>query len=239
MSNLLVIGGNSDIGFSTAKIFASKGYNIHLASQNMDQLSSKKEIIENSFKVTCKISEINIHSTDSIENFLNDPSINPEIVLISAGYMESPEISFDKIVKINYLNLVEIIERLIIKNLNKRKLSTIIGISSIAGERGKKANSIYSSAKAGFSVYLDGLRQRLYNENINVITIKPGYVETKMTKNFNLPKYLVSSPDLIGKIIFKSFEKNKDIVYAPSFWKILLIIYKNIPEFIFKFKLKK
>jgi short-subunit dehydrogenase len=202
MSNLLVIGGNSDIGFSTAKIFASKGYNIHLASQNMDQLSSKKEIIENSFKVTCKISEINIHSTDSIENFLNDPSINPEIVLISAGYMESPEISFDKIVKINYLNLVEIIERLIIKNLNKRKLSTIIGISSIAGERGKKANSIYSSAKAGFSVYLDGLRQRLYNENINVITIKPGYVETKMTKNFNLPKYLVSSPDLIGKIIF-------------------------------------
>jgi len=239
MSNLLVIGGNSDIGFSTAKIFASKGYNIHLASQNMDQLSSKKEIIENSFKVICKISEINIHSTDSIENFLNDPSINPEIVLISAGYMESPEISFDKIVKINYLNLVEIIERLIIKNLNKRKLSTIIGISSIAGERGKKANSIYSSAKAGFSVYLDGLRQRLYNENINVITIKPGYVETKMTKNFNLPKYLVSSPDLIGKIIFKSFEKNKDIVYAPSFWKILLIIYKNIPEFIFKFKLKK
>ena len=72
-----------------------------------------------------------------------------------------------------------------------------------------------------------------------MITIKPGYVETKMTKNFNLPKYLVSSPDLKGKIIFKSFEKNKDIVYAPSFWKILLIIYKNIPEFIFKFKLKK
>ena len=82
MSNLLVIGGNSDIGFSTAKIFASKGYNIHLASQNMDQLSSKKKIIESSFKVTCKISEINIYSTDSIENFLNNQSINPEIILI-------------------------------------------------------------------------------------------------------------------------------------------------------------
>jgi short-subunit dehydrogenase len=239
MSYLLVIGGNSDIGFSTAKIFASKGYDIYLASQNMDQLNLKKKIIESSFGVNCKISNINIYSQDSIENFFNNILINPEIILISAGYMENPEISLDKIIKVNYLNLVTIIERLITKDSNIKNLSTIIGISSIAGERGKKANSIYSSAKAGFSAYLDGLRQRLYNENINVITIKPGYVETKMTKNLNLPKYLVSSPDLIGKIIFKSFKKNNNIVYAPLFWKILLLIYKNIPEFIFKFKLKK
>ena len=239
MSYLLVIGGNSDIGFSTAKIFASKGYDIHLASQNMDQLNLKKKIIESSFGVHCQISIINVYSQDSIENFMNNITINPEIILISAGYMENPEILFDKIIKINYLNLVEILEKLIIKNSNEKNLSTIIGISSIAGERGKKANSIYSSAKAGFSVYLDGLRQRLYNENINVITIKPGYVETKMTKNLNLSQYLVSSPNLIGKIIFKAFKKNKDIVYAPFFWKILLIIYRNIPEFIFKLKLKK
>ena len=239
MSYLLVIGGNSDIGFCTAKIFASKGFNIHLASQNMEQLCLKKEIIENSFKVTCKISTINIYSMDSIKKFINSHSNNPKIVLISAGYMENPETTYDKIIKINYLNLVEIIERLIVKDLDKKSLSTIIGISSIAGERGKKANSIYSSAKSGFSVYLDGLRQRLYNDNINVITIKPGYVKTKMTKKLDLPRFLVSSPDLIGRIIFKSFQKNKQIVYAPFFWKILLIIYKSIPEFIFKFRLKK
>ena len=239
MSYLLVIGGNSDIGFCTAKIFASKGFNIHLVSQNREQLILKKEIIENSFQVSCKISIINIYSMDSIEKFLNSDSINPKIILISAGYMENPETSFDKIIKINYLNLVEIIERLIVKNLDKKNLTTIIGISSIAGERGKKANSIYSSAKSGFTSYLDGLRQRLYSENINVITIKPGYVETKMTKNLNLPKLLVSSPDLIGRIIFKSFQKNKQIVYAPFFWKILIVIYKAIPEFIFKLRLKK
>lgn len=239
MPYLLVIGGNSDIGFSTAKIFASKGYNIHLASQNIEQLSLKKEIIEKNFNVTCKITALNVYSTNSIETFVNNNSTNPKVILVSAGYMENPEILFDKIIKVNYLNLVEIIEKLIIKNTDKQDLSTIIGISSVGGERGKKDNTIYCSAKSGFSTYLDGLRQRLYATNINVITIKPGYVETKMTKNLNLPKYLVSSSDLIGKIIFESFQKNKDIVYAPYFWKILLFIYRNIPEFIFRYKLKK
>jgi len=239
MSYLLVIGGNSDIGFSTAKIFASKGYNIHLASQDIEQLTLKKEIIEKSFNVICKISSLNLYSLDSINTFLNSESINPNIILVSAGYMENPETLFDKIIKINYLNLVEIIEKLIIKNLVKQRLSTIIGISSIAGERGKKDNSVYSSAKSGFSVYLDGLRQRLYIDRINVITIKPGYVKSKMTKNLNLPKYLVSTPDLIGEIIFKSFINNKNVVYAPYFWKIVLFIYKNIPEFIFRIKLKR
>ena len=60
-----------------------------------------------------------------------------------------------------------------------------------------------------------------------------------MTKKLDLPRFLVSSPDLIGRIIFKSFQKNKQIVYAPFFWKILIVIYKAIPEFIFKLRLKK
>ena len=236
---LLVIGGNSDIGFSTAKIFASNGYNVHLASRNIDQLNLNKVIIEKQFNVTCKISLLDLNYASSIEIFLKDNQINPKIILVSAGYMESPEILFDKIIKINYSNIVEIIEKLIIKSFDTKNLSTIIGISSIAGERGKKDNCIYSSAKAAFTSYLDGLRQRLYKKNINVLTIKPGYVETKMTKNLNLSKYLISSPDKIGKIIFESYKKNKNIVYAPYFWKIILFVYKNVPEFIFKIKITK
>jgi|TARA_B100000767_G_scaffold274244_1_gene306640 short-subunit dehydrogenase len=239
MSWLLVIGGNSDIGFSTAKIFASYGYNVHLASRDMDQLNLKKKIIEKTFSVTCKISLLDLYDTESIEKFLKNNQINPKIILVAAGYMENPETFFKKIIKINYSNLLEIIEKLIVKDFHHKKLSTIIGISSIAGERGKKDNCIYSSAKAAFTLYLDGLRQRLYRKNINVLTIKPGYVDTKMVKNLNLPHYLISSPDKIGKIIFESYRKKRNIVYAPYFWKIILLVYKNIPEFVFKLKLTK
>ena len=239
MSWLLLIGGNSEIGFATAKIFASNGYNIHLASRNMEQLNLKKEIIKKSFNVECEVSNLDLFNLDSIKNFVNQNQINPKVIMIAAGFLENPEKSYEKIIKINYLNLIEIIENLILKNLDKNILSSIIGISSIAGEKGKKKNNIYSSSKAGFSNYLDGLRQRLYKENINVITIKPGYVRTKMIKSLNLPKALVSTPEKVGKIIFKSYKKKKAIVYAPYYWKLVMFIYKLVPELIFKYIEKK
>ena len=239
MSWLLLIGGNSEIGFATAKIFASNGYNIHLASRNMEQLNLKKETIKKSFNVECEVSNLDLFNLDSIKNFVNQNQINPKVIMIAAGFLENPEKSYEKIIKINYLNLIEIIEDLILKNLDKNILSSIIGISSIAGEKGKKKNNIYSSSKAGFSNYLDGLRQRLYKENINVITIKPGYVRTKMIKSLNLPKALVSTPEKVGKIIFKSYKKKKAVVYAPYYWKLVMFIYKLVPELIFKYIEKK
>ena len=239
MSWLLLIGGNSEIGFATAKIFASNGYNIHLASRNMEQLNLKKETIKKSFNVECEVSNLDLFNLDSIKNFVNQNQINPKVIMIAAGFLENPEKSYEKIIKINYLNLIEIIENLILKNLDKNILSSIIGISSIAGEKGKKKNNIYSSSKAGFSNYLDGLRQRLYKENINVITIKPGYVRTKMIKSLNLPKALVSTPEKVGKIIFKSYKKKKAVVYAPYYWKLVMFIYKLVPELIFKYIEKK
>ena len=239
MSWLLIIGGNSEIGFATAKIFARNGFNIHLASRNMEQLNLKKEIIKKSFNVECEASNLDLYDLVSIKNFVNQNQINPKIIMVAAGFLENEEKSYEKIIKINYLNLIEIIENLISKNLDKNTLSSVIGISSIAGEKGKKKNNIYSSSKAGFSNYLDGLRQRLYKENINVITIKPGYVKTKMIKNIDLPKALVSTPEKVGKIIFKSYKKKKAVVYAPYYWKLIMFIYKLVPEFIFKYIEKK
>jgi len=239
MSWLLIIGGNSEIGFAAAKRFASNGFNIHLASRNMEQLHLKKEIVEKSFNVKCKVSNLDVYDLASIKNFVDQSEINPKIILVTAGFLENPEKSYEKIIKINYLNLIEIIESLILKSLNKDILSSIIGVSSIAGEIGKKKNNIYSSSKAGFSNYLEGLRQRLYQENINVITIKPGYVKTKMIKNLSLPKILVSTPEKIGEIIYNSYKEKKAIVYAPYYWKLIMFIYKLVPELFFKHILKK
>ena len=101
-------------------------------------------------------------------------------------------------------------------------------------DRGKKRNVIYSSSKSGFSNYLDGLRQRLYATDIHVITVKPGWIATKMTKNLNLPKFMTTNVDFVGKKIFKSFKAKKNTLYVPGYWSIIMFIYKMIPEVLFK-----
>ncbi len=230
MKLIQIIGGNSDIAFATAKKFAEDKYDIHLVSRNFENLKSKKDIIEKKYQVDCMITELDIENDQNVNKFIKNNKYDAQIILIAAGYLGDSKNEYEKIININYVALVKYIEKI----LFQKNLKTIIGISSISGDRGKKENNIYSSSKAAFSNYLDGLRQRLYNQGKHVITIKPGYVDTKMIKNLQLPLILVSKPDLIAKIIYKSYKKNKSIVYAPGYWKYLMAIYKLIPEIVFK-----
>ena len=75
-------------------------------------------------------------------------------------------------------------------------------------------------------------------KNINVMTVKPGWIGTKMIKNHKIPKFMITNVDNIGKKIFTGFLKNKSILYVPSYWRIIMFIYKLVPEFIFKILIK-
>ena len=88
---------------------------------------------------------------------------------------------------------------------------TIIGISSVAGDRGKSSNYIYGSAKAGFTTFLSGLRNRLAKKNVHVLTVLPGTVYTKMTIGQNLPKLFTSTPDKVANDIYNGFVKKKTL----------------------------
>jgi decaprenylphospho-beta-D-erythro-pentofuranosid-2-ulose 2-reductase len=139
---------------------------------------------------------------------------------------------------INYSGYLDFINKLsVIANLfEKRSYGTIVGISSVAGERGRASNYIYGSAKAGFTAFLSGLRNRLYKSNVNVITVLPGPVFTKMTKGLPLPKLLTNTKENVADDIFKAVINKKDIVYTSKIWKLLIFIIKSIPEGIFKTK---
>ena len=106
-------------------------------------------------------------------------------------------------------------------------------ISSVAGDRGRASNYIYGTAKGAVSIFLQGLRNRLSSSNVNVLTIKPGFVDTPMTSH--LPKnFLYAKPELVGEQIYDAISKQKDIVYIPKFWRLIMFMIKHIPEFIFK-----
>ena len=234
MGSILVIGGNSDIGYATAKVFAKNKYNIHLVSRIISQLEIKKKEIENLYGVDCKITSLDILNEENVNNFFNKNLESPNIVLIAVGLVELNEKNYERIAHTNYVSPMMFIEKSLTKYKIQKKLDTIIGISSIAGDRGKKKNCIYSSSKSAFTSYLDGLRQRLYSDKIHVITVKPGYVKTKMTKNLKLPKVLISSANHVGNKIFESYKNKTNTLYVPKYWSIIMFFYKIIPEYFLK-----
>jgi len=117
--------------------------------------------------------------------------------------------------------------------IEERGSGTIVGVASVAGDRGRIGNYVYGAAKAGFATYLSGLRNRLTKAGGHVVTVKPGFVDTAMT--WGLPgMFLVASPNDVAKSILNAVDKKKNEIYTPFFWRYIMLIIRNIPEAIFK-----
>ena len=110
---------------------------------------------------------------------------------------------------------------------------TVVGVASVAGDRGRIGNYVYGSAKAGFATYLSGLRNRLTRAGGHVVTVKPGFVDTAMT--WGLPgMFLVAAPDAVASDILKAVRKKRNTIYTPFFWRYIMLIIRHIPEPVFK-----
>ena len=117
-----------------------------------------------------------------------------------------------------------------------RRSGTLVGISSVAGERGRAANYVYGAAKAGFTAFLSGLRNRLAKDKsgVHVVTVLPGFVYTQMTRGMDLPAKLTAQPAEVGAAILKAVEKERDVIYIRPVWQGIMLAIRNIPEFQFK-----
>ncbi len=241
MSSVLILGATSDIGFAIAKKFASSGYNIQLAGRSTEQLSPLQSDIQIRYKVQCSSHQFDAVAFDTHQSFYDSLVQKPEIVICVVGYMNdnekvisSPEETF-KTLHTNYTGPVNILN-IIAADFEKQKNGTIVGISSVAGLRGRQSNYIYGSAKAGFTAYLSGLRNRLYHYGVHVVTVLPGFVNTKMTADLNLPKILTAQPEDVANSVFTAVKKKKNIIYTKWFWRWIMCIITIVPEFIFKKK---
>ena len=161
------------------------------------------------------------------------------IVLCAVGCMgdqlenENNKIKRQEIIRTNFEGPLNILSEFA-NIFEKRGNGIIIGISSVSGERGKKSNYIYGSAKSGFTTFLSGLRNRLYEKNVHVITVLPGTVYTKMTLGLNLPKFITTYPDKIAVDIYTAVKKKRNIIYSLSIWRYIMKLINLIPESIFK-----
>ena len=163
----------------------------------------------------------------------------PEITICVFGYLGENEKArtewneAEKIIHTNYTGAVSILN-VVSDFYITRKSGTIAGISSVAGERGRQSNYLYGSAKAGFTAYLSGLRNRLFREGVHVASVQPGFVYTRMTENLKLPPLLTAKPDDVAVAVYSAVSQSKNVIYVKWFWRWIMLIIKSIPEFMFK-----
>jgi decaprenylphospho-beta-D-erythro-pentofuranosid-2-ulose 2-reductase len=241
MATVLILGATSDIGFAIAKKFASEKYAIQLAGRNINQLKASQSDIEIRYGVSCSIHAFDAANLDTHPCFYNSLSPKPDISVYVIGYMnENEKVIRDsnetiKTITANYTGAVSILN-IIAEDYSQKQNGTIVGISSVAGNRGRQSNYIYGSAKAGFTAYLSGLRNKLFHSKVHVLTVVPGFVYTKMTEGLQLPKLLTAKPEEVANAIFNGVRKKKNVVYVKWFWKWIMLIITSIPESIFKKK---
>lgn len=237
----LVLGAESDIGKAIAYRFAKAGYNLFLTSRNIEYINANDEHNnwENHFQMSVSRHFFEASDFESHQTFYRNLPKPPDVVIGVFGYLgnqKKAEVDFDeaqKIININYAALVSILH-IAANDMEKRGSGCIIGISSVAGERGRKSNYIYGSAKGALSIFLSGLRNRLADKNVHVITVKPGYVRTKMTKDLTLPSWLTANPEQLAGEIYRACMQTKNIIYFIPLWRYVMRIIKCIPESLFK-----
>ena len=193
----------------------------------MASLELKKKNLKEKYNTICKTLYFDLEDLKSFDNMLYKIDSDLNIIIFTSGYYEKPEKDLEKINTINFEGPSLFIDK-ILNNKNFKNIEQIICISSVAADRNKKINQ-YALSKKKLSTYL--LEQSKINKDVIIKNIKPGYVETKMTKNFNLNKYLTSNPKYIAEVIFSNIKSKKHLVYIPFYWKLLVKIYNLIPKF--------
>lgn len=240
--NVLILGAVSDMAVAIARKFSSEGYSVTLAARNTEKLLA----IESDLKVRHKgnVYSVKFDALDfaSHETFLESLPEKPDVVICVFGLLGDQfkaQLNWkvcEEILYTNYIGAVSILNA-VANDFEKRKRGTIIGISSVAGERGRQSNYFYGSAKAGFTAYLSGLRNRLYPSGVHVLTVKPGFVKTRMIENIKTPGPLTALPKQVADCVFKALKRKRNNIYVLPIWSLIMLIIRNIPESIFK-KLK-
>lgn len=233
---VIVLGATSAIAKGSCKALIEQGATLYLASRDTAELERLAADLKIRYSVEVYTAYFDAEDFVSHANFFNQAlKVLGKIdgVLLAFGYLGDPNLYWDfneqkRILDRNLLGATSILSYFA-DYFEQQKKGFIIGITSVAGDRSLRKNYSYDTAKSGLSIYLQGLRNRLYKKNVRVITVKPGFVDTTMT--FGKPgMILVANAEKTGRRIIKQLTKRGDVIYVPWFWRYVMLIIGLIPE---------
>jgi decaprenylphospho-beta-D-erythro-pentofuranosid-2-ulose 2-reductase len=240
--SVLILGATSLIARAVATEFAIHHYDLILAGRNPEELSAVAAdlAIRHGVKTQAQcfdVLEFETHQA-TLAPCLSGAGETLEGAILCVGYLgdqvagqTDPRMA-GRILDSNFTGCVSALN-ILANHFEKRRKGFVCALGSVAGDRGRQSNYLYGAAKGGLAIYLQGLRNRLFHANIRVITVKLGYVDTRMT--YGRPGlFLVASPERVARKIFEAITKGKDSVYLPWFWRFIMLVVRAIPETVFK-----
>lgn len=236
---VLLLGARSDVAHATARRYAAAGYAIQLAARDPERLAAEKTDLELRYRVPVALLPFDALDVAGHGAFVAGLPVLPDVVVCAVGLLgkqAEDEVTIANAITVmrsNYEGPASILSHLA-NAFAARRSGTLIGISSVAGDRGRATNYIYGSAKAGFTAFLSGLRNRMAGLGVHVITVSPGFIATRMTAGMDLPAKLTATPEEVAEAIFTAQEKRRNVVYVRPIWWLVMLVIRNIPEPIFK-----
>jgi short-subunit dehydrogenase len=241
MQRIFIIGATSAMAEGVARLYASEGCRLFLTGRRADRLHAIATDLSVRGAVdtqTClfDVNDIGAHA-DAIDQAWKALG-GFDVVLVAHGTLPDQaacERSVEETLREFTTNASSTIALLteLSARMEPARQGTIAVISSVAGDRGRASNYVYGAAKAAVSTYLSGLRQRLTSAGINVLTIKPGFVDTPMTATFKKGP-LWASVDTVASAIVRAIQQRKSVAYVPRFWWWIMYVVKAVPEAVFR-----
>jgi NAD(P)-dependent dehydrogenase (short-subunit alcohol dehydrogenase family) len=237
---LLLVGGTSDIGRATALRYAAAGWRVLLAARNAEAARRNADDAAARTGAAVTVHALDVLDSSGFARFIDGLPVLPDTVVCVVGELGDQaraETDLEHAAMVLRTNFEgpALLLHVFAERFLARGSGTLVGVSSVAGDRGRASNYVYGAGKAGFTAFLSGLRNRLARAGIRVVTVKPGFVRTRMTAGMKLPPVLTAEPAEVGEAIFKAAETGRgDVVYVRGIWRIVMAVITMIPEPVFK-----
>ena len=240
----IIIGASQGLGAALARRLAREGYILALLAPNQDGL----ELACNQINQTANEGRARAYVHD-VNQYEKVPGLLRRIVADLGGldlvaYVAGVNYPPGGIDKYNFENDRKMIEVNLIgamawlnpvaEMFQSAQAGQIVGISSVAGDRGRVFNPGNNTSKAGLTTYLEALRNRLTRHGVNVLTVKPGFMKTEMINAAQGPTPFMVTPEKAAEDIWKAIRKRKQVIYTHPIWRWIMLAIQHTPSFIFR-----
>jgi hypothetical protein len=242
MKKIVIVGATSAIAHAAARLWAEQGAALFLVGRNAERLEANAADLR-----VRGAASVATHVMEATEDAAHAPMLvaalqalgGIDVALIAHGTLPDQracEVDSARLRSEIETNGVSVclLAQLLANHFAAQGGGTLAVIGSVAGDRGRQSNYVYGAAKGMVARFTEGLRNRFAGSGVQVLLVKPGFVDTPMTTAFEKKGLLWAQPEAIAAGILRAIEKRRDVVYLPWFWRWIMLIIRHVPERVFK-----
>jgi len=238
---ILVLGATSAMAQACGRLWAARGAELLLVARSGDRLAAVAAdlAVRGAARIETRVADLDLLPGHAA--ILDDAAARfgrIDLILLAQGLLadsDACEQSAELAARVLHTNFASaaLLAQAAALRLAAGGGGTLVAISSVAGDRGRQSNYAYGAAKGGLSLFLEGLRNRMYRHGVRVVTVKPGIVDSPMTAHL-ARSALSTSPEVVARAILRAVDRRRDQVYVPAFWRPVMLLIRHLPEWLFK-----